>query len=448
MQKVFLIHGWSVTETTTYQALHLRLAEHGFDLKHIYLGRYVSLDNDVEIKDIAHAMHRALTDHLGKSAWSGPIHMITHSTGALVVKQWLANHYVGDPATKRPLKNLIFLAGPHFGSRLAHHGRSMMSQAFVTVGESGKQILNSLELGSQFGWQANGELLTDKNWLKQGIRAYCLIGDRVRRDIFKSRIFPAAYEKGSDGVVRVAAGNLNFRRYRLEARTRQFRKLGEVSGVPFAALGRYEHSEREHGIMNSIITTADPGADKYQNLKLILDCLRVGNASDYQTISAQFASVTRKTRKQKPAFAQLDLWFRDDTGAAIQDYLWELGVYEKGVEKPSKTIAHTHKNKIDASHFTVFLNLDELEPKRTYFMRIMADSGTPLFLYQPNEFTVQVTGKQLRDIITADQTTQIEVVFERSSDKNLFRFHSGDDKDLHVRWDREGAVTKKQIQPK
>ena len=69
MHKDFLIHGWSVTETTTYQALHLRLAEHGFDLKHIYLGRYVSLDNDVEIKDIAHAMHRALTDHLGKSAW-------------------------------------------------------------------------------------------------------------------------------------------------------------------------------------------------------------------------------------------------------------------------------------------------------------------------------------------------------------------------------------------
>ena len=30
-QKVFLIHGWSVQETTTYQAFHAKLAENGFD---------------------------------------------------------------------------------------------------------------------------------------------------------------------------------------------------------------------------------------------------------------------------------------------------------------------------------------------------------------------------------------------------------------------------------
>jgi len=448
MQKVYLIHGWSVKETTTYQALHIKLAEHGFDLEHIYLGRYVSLDNDVEIKDIAHAMHRALTESLGKTEWSGPIHMITHSTGALVVKQWLNSYYTGKVASKRPLKNLVFLAGPHFGSRLAHHGRSMLSQAFVTFGESGKQILTSLELGSQFSWDNNGNLLSERSWLKQGIRAYCLIGDRVHRDVFKSKIFPAAYEKGSDGVVRVSAGNLNFRRYRLDARTRRFRKLGEVSGVPFAALGQYEHSEPRHGIMNSITSRADPAAAKYQNLKLILDCLKVGNADDYQRVGNRLKRATRETRKKKPAYGQLDLWFRDDTGASIEDYVWELGCYREGVEKPSKTIAHTHKNKIDASHFTVFLDMDEFEPRRSYFMRIKADSSTPLFHYQPNEFTVQLTGKQLRDIIAADQTTQIEVVFERSSVKDLFRFHRGDDADLHVRWGRDGAVKEKKIKPK
>ena len=447
MQKVFLIHGWSVKETTTYQALHLKLAEHGFDLKHIYLGRYVSLDNDVEIRDIAHAMQRALTEELGESDWSGPIHMITHSTGALVVKQWLASYYSGNIAAKRPLRNLVFLAGPHFGSRLAHHGRSMISQAFVTFGESGTQILKSLELGSRHGWEANGVLLGDSSWLKQGIRPYCLVGDRVRRDIFKSRIFPAAYEKGSDGVVRVAAGNLNFRRYSLDARTRRFRKLGEVSGIPFAALGDYEHSEPEHGIMNSITTRADPAYDKYRNLRLILDCLKVRNASNYREVSDVLARATRETRQRKPAFAQLDLWFRDDTGAPIEDYAWELGAYVDGAEKPSKTITHTHKNKVDGSRFTVFLDLNEFEPERSYFMRILAVSGTSLFHYQPNEFTVQVTGNQLRAIIAADQTTQIEVIFERSSDRNLFRFHRGDDEDLHVRWSREGVVTRKKIRP-
>ncbi len=46
-ERVFLIHGWSVQETTTYQALHKKLAENGFDLKEIYLGRYISLENEV-----------------------------------------------------------------------------------------------------------------------------------------------------------------------------------------------------------------------------------------------------------------------------------------------------------------------------------------------------------------------------------------------------------------
>ena len=47
-----LVHGWSVSETTTYQALHKQLARQGFDLQEIFLGRYVSLDNEVEIREM------------------------------------------------------------------------------------------------------------------------------------------------------------------------------------------------------------------------------------------------------------------------------------------------------------------------------------------------------------------------------------------------------------
>ena len=48
--KVLLVHGWSVTETMTYQAMHLKLKEHGYELNEIYLGRYASLDNEVEMR--------------------------------------------------------------------------------------------------------------------------------------------------------------------------------------------------------------------------------------------------------------------------------------------------------------------------------------------------------------------------------------------------------------
>ena len=155
--KVFLVHGWSVSETTTYQALHEKLAEHGFDLKEIFLGRYVSLDNKVEIRDIARAMHRELMRNhcLGRGPWSEPFHIITHSTGALVVKQWIVQHYVKKWSEGKPLRNVVFLAGPHFGSRLAHHGQSMMAHAMYW-GDTGKGILGALELGSRFSWQNNG----------------------------------------------------------------------------------------------------------------------------------------------------------------------------------------------------------------------------------------------------------------------------------------------------
>ena len=43
---VFLVHGWSVTSTSTYQALHIKLQEHGYELQAVNLGRFVSLETE------------------------------------------------------------------------------------------------------------------------------------------------------------------------------------------------------------------------------------------------------------------------------------------------------------------------------------------------------------------------------------------------------------------
>ena len=448
-EKVFLIHGWSVEETTTYQALHLRLSQFGFTLHDIFLGRYVSLDNEVEVDDIARAMHLELERHLGPPPWSGPFHFITHSTGALVVKHWIVHHYIEKYKEKRPLKNLVFLAGPHFGSRLAHHGRSMLAHA-AYFGPTGKKILISLELGSNFSWENNGFWLNPNHWRRKGIRPYCLIGDRVEKslvksDLFKSKIFPAGYEAGSDMVVRVPSGNLNFRRYELSGVTGTTRKVGEVKDIPFTALSDYVHSGDKHGIMKSITTKADPKTPKYLNLKLILQCLKVKNKPDYDRIRADLTTVTKKTRKLRQPFAQLDFRFRDETGAPIEDYSFSLGAIVNEKEKPSKTVAHTHKNKIDPSHFTVFLNLKHLEPHLTYFMDFNSDSGTELFRYTPDPYRVNIVGRRLTEVINADQTTQIDVILGRELDRNLFVFHRGDDPGLHVKWDRKGEIIQRGI---
>ena len=233
-ERVFLVHGWSVKDTTTYQALHLQLAANGFQLQEIYLGRYVSLEDEVEIRDIAKALHNALAEELNGD-WSQPFHIITHSTGALVTRDWITHYYTGNFSRHKPLKNVVFLAGPHFGSRLAHHGRSMLSHA-IYFGATGKKILNGLELGSAFAWKLAEAWLDKSNWQGKGIRFFNLIGDRVENEIFKKVIFPAGFEEGSDMVVRAAAGNLNFKIFRINAAQNQVSEVGRVEDIPFGAL--------------------------------------------------------------------------------------------------------------------------------------------------------------------------------------------------------------------
>lgn len=437
-QKVFLIHGWSVRTTQTYQSLHLKLAENGFELQDVFLGRYVSLENEVEISDISKALHNALDAAL-EGNWNQRFHLITHSTGGLVVKHWVVNNYVGEYSNPKGLQNIVHLASPHFGSRLAHYGRSMLGQV-MELGESGKKILASLELGSKMSWEVNEQYFDKTNWKNKGIRIYNLIGDKVKTNRFKSKIFPAAFEQGSDMVVRVAAGNLNFKRFLLDGRSNSFSLVDEIKDIPFGALYENTHSNSDYGILNNIKKKSDP--QKQLNLKLILECLKVNDENSYAKAKASLANATKETRIEKQGYAQLDFRFKDEDGRPVDDYVFTLGAMVKGKRKSSKTVAHTHKNTVHPNHFTVFINLRELEPHLTYFIDINSDSGTELFSYAPDPLVITAGPNDVTNIIKVDQTTQIDVILSRNPSQNLFVFHRGDDKNLHVKWDRMGNVKK------
>lgn len=439
-QKVFMIHGWSVRSTETYQALHLKLAEEGFELHDIHLGRYVSLENEVEIRDLSKAMHRALREEL-KDDWSRPFHFITHSTGALIVKHWILNYYKGSLTDHKALKNVVFLAAPHFGSRLAHHGRTMLAE-IMELGQTGDKILESLELSSQFHWEINEQFFNKENWYEKGINFYNLIGDRVKTNLFKSKIFPAAFEQGSDMVVRVPAGNLNFTRFVFDSRNLSFTKVGEISKIPFCALAEYTHSNDDFGIMNSIKRRSTK--EKHQALRLITKCLKVSTNSQYTTIYKEFEEITKQTRtiKKKQGFAQLDFRFKDDDNHPVDDYVVELGAIVKGIPKPSKTVAHIHKNKLNQSQLSVFINLKELEPHLHYFLNIKAVADSTLFNYAPNPLKLELKANTVTNIIQVDHVTQIDVILSRIPSENLFVFHAGND-ELHVTWDRSGIIKRK-----
>ncbi len=146
-------------------------------------------------------------------------------------------------------------------------------------------------------------------------------------------------------------------------------------------------------------------------------------------------------RKERQGFAQLDFRFRDEQGGPVNDYVITLGAIVNGVARPSKTVAHTHKNKITPNHFMVFINLKELEPHLVYFIKLIADSNSDLFSFQPKVLNIPAPANSITDIITVDQTTQIDVILSRDPGKNLFIFHKGDDDALHVKWNRDGVIT-------
>jgi hypothetical protein len=203
--------------------------------------------------------------------------------------------------------------------------------------------------------------------------------------------------------------------------------------------------------MNSITRRSNIDSPSYLNLRLIVDCLRVTSAAGYSAMRTRLAEVNAQTREKRDGFAQLDFRFRDDAGQPIDDYLVELGyVDQKGRRQPSKAITHHHKNQVDSSHFTLFVDMKKFEAEigHDVFFRFSAESHPPLLEYYPESYEYRAPGVGLGNVMRADHTTQIDVVLSRRPSDDLFVFHHGDDPDLHVKWNRQGEVVDEGKAPK
>ena len=92
-----LIHGYSA-EGKDFQNLKQALVSRGIDSKDIDICNYISLNNEVTIKDIAEGLDRAFRMHEVFGNETQEFDAIVHSTGMLVLRAWLAN--AGRPATQ------------------------------------------------------------------------------------------------------------------------------------------------------------------------------------------------------------------------------------------------------------------------------------------------------------------------------------------------------------
>lgn len=223
MEPILLVHGYSAESAddsleavrSIYGDLPDFLQTLGAPVVPVNLSRYLSLVDGVGVDDISLALERWLQDDRRRNGDQALLktgfNAIIHSTGALVVRNWVRRF----SPTPSPLKRLIHLAGANLGSGWAHVGQSLLAKwgriVFQNGTERGMAVLSALELGADWTLDLHCHFLRNGTRMREDYRTleFCIIGSQVPPPF---TIPPVRYgkEDGSDGVVRVSAGNLNF----------------------------------------------------------------------------------------------------------------------------------------------------------------------------------------------------------------------------------------------
>ncbi len=209
---IVILHGWSDTSETFEPLARLLRARLGRQVSIVSLADYVSMEDEVRFDDVAEAMDVAWRRH-GLPRGKGRVDAVVHSTGGLVIRDWLQRHYRPGNA---PVKRLVMLAPANFGSHLAHKGRSFIGRVYKgfiakkpegRAFETGTHILRGLELASPYTWQ-----LAERDRFGRGGAMYqpgnvlctVLVGNSGYRGISS-----IANEDGSDGTVRASTASMD-----------------------------------------------------------------------------------------------------------------------------------------------------------------------------------------------------------------------------------------------
>ena len=382
---VVIVHGYSdrgVSATKWCQALQAN----GYAATDIHVADYLTLTNEVTIKDIAEAFDRAVRLKANLNT-TEPFDAIVHSTGMLVVRSWMTTY----EKRRNRLKHLIGLAPATFGSPLAAQGRSLLGAVFKgrhqfgpDFMEQGDLVLSQLELASPFTWDlAHQDLLSQKTPVygdgTDTPYAFIFIGLQNYGTI-KSLITES---KGTDGTVRWAGAGFNCRKIAMDLsqdpaaaeKERIVYQPWANSNVPLVLLDDHNHG--------SIFGTPDAGL-----VSRVVDALNVSSAEDYQAWKAKHEQPPVLVKGQK--WQQFITHVVDERGDGVRDYYIDLFRYEGGalVELDDEFQPDVHTNSDDPSYRCFHLELTPFLPDAdnktaipNLWLRLIASSGTKLVAY-------------------------------------------------------------------
>lgn len=494
---VVFVHGWSVTHTDTYGDLPQRLAAESvafgvpLRVEHLWLSRYVSFRDEVRMPDLAWAMDNAVRRDLQHLSKNERFAVITHSTGGPVARAWQHEFYA-DKGETCPMSHLVMLAPANFGSALAQLGKGRLSRLKSWWGnvEPGQGVLDWLEHGSQEAWELNEKWIRRKFGPsdKSGVFPFVLTGQMIDRKIY-DHVNSYTGELGSDGVVRVAAANLNSALVRLKQSDvvgehgTELRLTGKVlrsARSAFRLIGGVSHSGQDMGIMRSVSGT--PGDKGEEVVSAILRALKVANSEDYEKLCDDFERETSQVyERERAEHERVALWrdrawihdamslaifrFTDSEGYPVSDLdLLLTGADDSPDYLPEGFLADRQCNLVHKNVLTFFLNHDLMvgcpavydprEPGQRIVLRPPQRGVDKLGLriaprpqsgfvhYLPAFFSS--VPKLLKDVVRPHETTLVDIVLRRVVHEGAFRLGPASGERREFSKDEPGAVLPEQ----
>lgn len=473
---VAIVHGWS-DSSSSFRDLRDFLVGHDYDVHQIWLGDYVSTDDDVRVEDVAKRMNVVVETMMDDGQLPSSFDLIVHSTGALVAREWMWRlHAAGKPI---PVKRFLMLAPANFGSRLAGLGKSMIGR--ITKGwnnwfQTGTQMLNALELASEYQWDLARRDLLDADGEGTGpygagkVWPFTIVGTSG----YTSFLRGIANEDGADGTVRAAAANLNaigmtvdFAANPLNPEQPEVRIWHRRSGLafPFRVL-----ADRNHTTIHEPQDPSDAAPEVSDQLgKAILEALGCETDQSYQEINdawllrnEEVAGLADPTLALKPVFPknapgretfnqhfQFVAFVRDDHGRPVDDYFLEFfGPDEPGTHETvifqREVLADVHVNSLAKSRRCLYVDRTDLfrryyqsisdpskravafsisaaaiGPNVRYFDKQREGAKASLVVHTENEDArAQLGGERLR----RNTTHLVEIIIPRQPIDRVFRF--------------------------
>ncbi len=484
MQPIVLIHGYSaegksrkVKEIYGSLPKDLRARFGRPNVVEIDLSRWISLSDGIALDDISFALERALRSRAYRSLLDSGFHVVIHSTGALVIRNWL-RLFGEKPA---PVANLVHLAGANFGSGLAHIGQGQLvrwgREIFQDV-ESGVRVLSELELGAtktldlHLGFLESGRQMS-KDY---GVREFCMIGSQSS-DLMQ--LVPIRYvkEDSADGVVRTSAGNLNFNHIRIAA-TRKGQRIGarrlegelkrrlanevvaedsyevtelwiadEHDTIPFVLLYETSHSGGESGI---VAGTENRG----EVLDRIEAALRTEDEGAYRRLATTWATHTENVlvraaelkrsvldwspQKEYEGHSQLVFRIRDQYEQDVEHheitFRSEPPANRRRPHRLERMIEDVHVNRLNPGTATYYLRTQRYRgkdakkrPRWVNQLNRVAPVRFEISGFEPQSeeiryvpLNVRISGEDLARFIQPFRTTVIDVVLQRLPSEKVF----------------------------